>query len=142
MKLLFLLLLVGIGFCGCDKPASERYFYVYYQANSLDGSQNSPGDIWFPWSGFPAKHELDSLIYDGLGKKKECYQPILVSYFFEFKSKEDFDVFGKDYKGNITPTKEKGECCNLCPTDSVLIYNSTGTIITLVHDSSSIKQKK
>jgi hypothetical protein len=140
-SLLFaLFFLIGCNYTKTVTP--ERYFYVYYQVNDLDGTRNTSGDIWFPCDGFPTKLQIDSIVADGLSKSPECYQPILISYFFEFKSKEDFDAFGKNYKGNLTPHHAKRPCCDLCPLDSILIMDAHSQITSVKPDSlSKLKPK-
>jgi hypothetical protein len=135
----FLLSCFIFSIIGCrSKPVTtERYFYVYYQENELDGTRSNPGDFWFKWNGFPSKRQIDSIIYDFSSKNKECYQPILISYFFEFKSKEDFDAFGEGYHGNLSSTKDKKDCCDFCPSSAhaILEMDAKGNVLELATDS-------
>ena len=104
--------------CAQNKKQVERYFYITYHTTSVDGDHTEIGDIRFSHSGFPSLQHIDSMVYDGLAKRRECYQPVIITYLFEFKSKEDFDCFIKNDTGTIHFGQPKSDCCGICP-DSI-----------------------
>lgn len=107
----------------------QRYFLVAYQSMLKTDHFPITGNTWFVSNGFPTKHEIDSLVYTGFSKSKECYQPVLILNIYEFKTFGDYWAYSNDYKGQAN-IKKKKKCCVICPgelfvfpvPDSSIIY--------------------
>lgn len=91
-----------------DKPEvpTERYFMVSYQVTTKDNKSSNYGSRWFNLNSFPSKKWIDSIVYKALPLKRSCYQSIIVTSIFEFKSHDDFNSYLKDYKGTPNPKKQ------------------------------------
>lgn len=86
-----------------------RYFFVSYQTQLKNNSSIDYGDAWFAFYGFPDKNSIDTAIFDSLmPNAKDCYRSIIITFIYEFKDKEDFYSFGKNYKGD--KVKDKIPC--------------------------------
>lgn len=87
----------------------ERFFLISYQPLNRDGGGEIDGYICLSRWSFPTKKYIDSVVYAGLEKKKECYQSIVVLSIFEFKSEKDYNSFIIG-AGEVDAPKVK-KCC-------------------------------
>lgn len=115
-----------------------RYFLVGYQCMLKDDHNPITGNLWFMADGFPTKREIDSMIYGGLSRRKECYQPVLILNIYEFKTFGDYLTYSNNYKGQAD-IKKKKKCCTTClsskfylKTDSIMELEIPDTTIRLV----------
>lgn len=105
-----------------------RFFLVAYQCMLKDEHLPVTGNLWFMSDGFPTKREIDSMIYDGLSKRKKCYQPVIVLNIYEFKTIGDYLSYSNHYKGQ-PDIKKKEKCCVICPGE--FTYTTDSPIIRL-----------
>jgi hypothetical protein len=85
---------------------SSRYFLVSYTSQEKrSGSSTISGNTWFSADGFPNKRQIDSMVYVSFPLKRSCYQNVIVTSIFEFKSESDYDSFGNNYKGDKKPKR-------------------------------------
>lgn len=93
----------------------ERYFLISYivRLKNHEDKQDIEGDVWFSCDGFPKKHDMDSIVFDGLEYKKGCYQNVIVTSIFEFKNREDYLAFGYGTKADIKKVRHKS--CDVKP---------------------------
>lgn len=80
--------------------STQRYFLITYQYALKEFEGIYVGDVWFSADDFPSKNKIDRIIYNGLPRKRSCYQPIIISSIFEFRNEDDFLKFGHGYTGN------------------------------------------
>lgn len=108
-----ILFLLFIGGCGLilNKPDDHRYFLVNYKTNEVWNGKENYGAFWFKSKEFPSKNYLDSSIYSCLEKAKDCYEHIIITNIYEFKDSNDFNAFGKDYKGTWTTVLKHDSSC-------------------------------
>lgn len=127
-KLFIILLLICLVF-GCKESRKERYFYVHYSLSEKNGPESNTGDLWFALDSFPSKKYIDSYVYGVANKERECYDPVEITFIFEFKSEEDFKAFARNYRGNTNfdSTRQHNSCC--CETLTFLEVDSSGNVI-------------
>lgn len=88
--------------------STTRYWYIKCETMQTDGREIN-GDFWFSSDGMPTKNSIDSTVFDALPMKKSCYQRIIIDFIYEFKTQEDFEYFGLNYKSS--PTYKKHSDC-------------------------------
>lgn len=102
----------------------QRFFLVSYQSMLKTDHNPVTGNLWFVSDGFPTKHEIDSLVYGGFSKKRECYQGVIVLNIYEFKTFGDYFAYANQYKGDGRP-KKKEKCCAICSSQFELKFDSS-----------------
>lgn len=97
--------------------APGRYFLISYITRERDWSDHGiEGQRWFETNLFPSHLELDSIIYSGLPKSKKCYQNIIFTNIYEFKTAQDYWRFRSDYWPPYKLPKCKSkDCCRIPP---------------------------
>lgn len=93
-----------------QQPPQTRYFLVSYSCLTKDESKTITGfRIFSSSNGFFSIRQFDSLCFADFPNARNCYQQIIITYLYEFKSQQDFDDFQVNAKWQKLP-KNKITC--------------------------------
>jgi len=99
MKKLLIILFAALSLTECKHTYRfQRYFLVSYSTKfiNINDAGDIQGNISIISDRFPARSEIDSVVYSYLLNKKSAYQSIIITSIFEFHSENDYRNFNSD----------------------------------------------